>query len=490
MRHARVLHVVAGPPRLGPAIERTAAPTVVAATTIDDAPRAVDVVHAHERAWAAGERAARARGVPWVATVDGDEDPAVPWPDLVLVPDEAVARRLAAASPHTTVRVAGRARAPAELLDGTGQAAPRHHALSRHGAHALAADLDDWYGALVHGVPVRRSTPDPHPPSVTVVVPTHDRPGLLGHALDALAAQTYPADLVDLVVVDDASTDPDVGDVLAAAVERFGGRLTVLRNPHNLGAGPSRNHGVAAATGDIIAFTDDDCRPTATWLELLVSAFRTEVGLVQGRTQPDPALPRGPTSRSQWTSREAGLYETCNIAYRRAALDALGAPPFATELQDVIRRTVGTRVAAHGFGEDADLGWRVREAGYASRFVPEAMVHHHVFDHDLGHVLRRSLLAGAFPVLVAAHPQLRDTFLWRRWFLGRRHLLLGLAGVGLATARRPAGLLAIPYVLDVLRPDRPGRRARLRAAPVRALRDVVELGALVHGSVRTRTLVL
>jgi glycosyltransferase involved in cell wall biosynthesis len=86
-------------------------------------------------------------------------------------------------------------------------------------------------------------------PSVTAVVPTRDRPELLRRALDAILGQDYPGP-VDVVVVYDQS-EPDRS--LAADP-----RVTVLVNDRSPGLAGARNTGILAATGELVAFCDDD----------------------------------------------------------------------------------------------------------------------------------------------------------------------------------------------------------------------------------------
>jgi glycosyltransferase involved in cell wall biosynthesis len=92
----------------------------------------------------------------------------------------------------------------------------------------------------------------------TVIIPTHNRPRELQECLDALACQDYPKDQFEVIVVDDGS-DPPLSAVPGAQF---------LYQAH---AGPAiaRNTGAARASGQWLAFTDDDCRPAANWLKVL-----------------------------------------------------------------------------------------------------------------------------------------------------------------------------------------------------------------------------
>ncbi len=91
-----------------------------------------------------------------------------------------------------------------------------------------------------------------HRPLVSVVIPTCNRAGLLRRAIASVLRQTY--DHIEVIVIDDASTD-DTRNV----VESFGDqRIRYLRHASNQGGAATRNTGIDAATGEYIAFLDDD----------------------------------------------------------------------------------------------------------------------------------------------------------------------------------------------------------------------------------------
>jgi glycosyltransferase involved in cell wall biosynthesis len=100
--------------------------------------------------------------------------------------------------------------------------------------------------------------------SVAVVVPAKDQP-LLVDVVEAIADQSYPDDLVEILVVDDGSRQPlEVADLS----ERARHRTRVLRHRfEGFGAGAARRAGAAAATSDILAFLDSDVRVPHHYLE-------------------------------------------------------------------------------------------------------------------------------------------------------------------------------------------------------------------------------
>lgn len=92
-----------------------------------------------------------------------------------------------------------------------------------------------------------------HYPSVSVVVPTRDRPELLRAALRAILDQEYPGDIETVVVYD--QSEPDMSLEEMAAPDR---RVRVIRNGRTPGLAGTRNSGILAATGELVAFCDDD----------------------------------------------------------------------------------------------------------------------------------------------------------------------------------------------------------------------------------------
>jgi glycosyltransferase involved in cell wall biosynthesis len=354
---------------------------------------------------------------------------------------------------------------------------------------AQAADLDELYLAAAAriAIPLPRRYAESDS-TVSVVVATFNRSDLVARTIECLLAQTYPAELVEIVVVDDHSTDGTAETLAGLASDR----VRVLQPPAKGYAAGARNHGVAHARGEIICFTDDDCRPEPLWLEALVAGFAEGIDLVQGRTRPDPDQPRGRWSRTISTPREYGLYETANLGVRRSAVLALDDQPFNPQVPGELRRVLGRSLGTPGIGEDVDFGWRVRRRG-GTRFASHAVVRHQVFDGSPGMTLRDAVRAAGFPLLVRRVPELRRAFFWHRWFLRSAHLALLVAIIAVAVAATVSPYAAVgaaPYLWLIVRPERRGRLVRLRRAPFAALRDLVEVGGCLAGSVYSRRLVI
>jgi GT2 family glycosyltransferase len=108
---------------------------------------------------------------------------------------------------------------------------------------------------------------------VSVVIPTYNRDGIIGRAIESALAQTY-SDL-HVIVADDGSSDNT-----RAVVEAYGSRVTYMRQP-NAGVSAARNFGMRHAQGEFIAFLDSDDGWRPWKIEAQVAALRRhpEAGL-------------------------------------------------------------------------------------------------------------------------------------------------------------------------------------------------------------------
>jgi glycosyltransferase involved in cell wall biosynthesis len=193
------------------------------------------------------------------------------------------------------------------------------------------------------------------------VIPVLDERLRLPHLLDALVHQQGAPDL-EVVVVDNGSTDgtPDI-----AAAHPL--RPKVVREPAR-GPYAARNAGWAAASGELIAFTDADCRPDAGWVAGGCRAIAAGADLVggaiiqQGSDHPTvwERYDRATYLRQDRFVSDQGFAATANLFIKDAVLDAVG--PFRPEL------------VASG---DLELCWRAAEAGFVLAYAPDAIVRHH-----------------------------------------------------------------------------------------------------------------
>jgi O-antigen biosynthesis protein len=197
-------------------------------------------------------------------------------------------------------------------------------------------------------------------PMVSVIVCSHNGAETLSDCLGGLAKLRYPS--YEVIVVNDGSTD-ETPDIAA----RYGARLI---DTENGGLSRARNIGLSAATGEIVAYLDDDACPDPDWLSYLAHSFITRNDAAYGGPNIPPAedgpvaecvanAPGGPT-HVLLSDREAEHIPGCNAAFRRSALDALG----------------GFDPRFRAAGDDVDICWRMRERGWTLGFNPAAMVWH------------------------------------------------------------------------------------------------------------------
>jgi GT2 family glycosyltransferase len=317
-------------------------------------------------------------------------------------------------------------------------------------------------------------------PSVAIVIGTRRRETRLAFALEALAEQTYPLDLIEVVVV----RDGDDAEQRARAPE--GLRLEVLTMPDRRSAASKRNAGWHAVGADLIVFTDDDCRPSSTWIEELVAAWQDAGGgmfcVIQGAVKPDPDelhLLTG-LARSLSVDEADGWFQTANLALPRSLLERVGG--FDERF-------------ARAAGEDTDLGLRAIGAGARSVFAHEAVVWHAVHTLSLPAAVRDVARADQVAELIRLHPDQRRR-VFCRIFWKRSHALvtLGLAGAVLGRRRRVALLAGVPYAVENYDTSVPVSARHVAGValhlPARFLVDLAELAQTVRGAIRSRTLLL
>lgn len=327
-------------------------------------------------------------------------------------------------------------------------------------------------------------------PTVTVIVPTFNRAGPLGDTLAHLSAQDYPADRVEIVVVDNSSAD-DTEDVVARAAARSLFPIHFYRK-ENRGPAASRNYAIARSAGEVIAFTDSDCTMAPDWLRKGVSLLSPGTALVAGSVRPinNPQRVPGFFYHQISHTREDYIYATANAFYRRDVVAELGGfnEHFGTYPWGM---PVG--------GEDTDLAWRARRAGYGALFAPDLVVHHQASDLPPIAWMLEPIRSFVVPRLVRDVPEIRKG-LWARYFLSRDHAFFyPLVGgmIAWSTGRRRAALLlALPWVIEqrslISRDVRVPRR--WWRIPVKlslmAERHAVLTLTIVASSIKHRTIVL
>lgn len=320
---------------------------------------------------------------------------------------------------------------PETLLGG---APPRFLRLSSTGAAAL----EELRGGRVVSQPAaalaRRLTdtdlavacPAPLPPrlTITVVVPVRDRPQELDRCLRSLG-RAHP-----VVVVDDGSTD---AGAIATVCEDHGARLVRREAPG--GPAAARNDGWGRVASDLVAFVDSDCRVPDGWVDRLLGHFVDPLvvavapRIVAGRRRgPRSALDMGPRPATVGPGGRVPYVPTAALIARRA--------PLGDGFDPSLR-----------LGEDVDLVWRLRAAGWRIHYDPSVEVAHDDPSTLGGRLRRRFGYGTSVGPLARRHPGDLD------------HLVLApgpaVTVAGLATARPVvATASAATVVLSLARPLR------------------------------------
>ena len=328
-------------------------------------------------------------------------------------------------------------------------------------------------------------------PSVAVVVTSYRRPDFLPGLLAALERQTLPREDFEVVIADNGSAD-ETWSLLERLIAGTTLRATAVRLDTNMGPGGGRNRAVPSTTAPVIAFTDDDCLPSPTWLAETVAAFDAGADLVQGQVHPDPSDrdEAGPWFHTKSIISPTPFFETCNVAYRRTFFEQVSG---FDETDSLTAQGGGGRA----FGEDALLAWRVKQAGGRGQFVPESLVYHRNIPADFHDYLKGQRYLVGFPGLGQRSGLVADWF-WHGYFLSNvtgRFDLAVASVIAAALTRRPLLLIGVfPWLRwrwvnanELAKGDR--LTAVVRLAQL-GIGDSVSLWALVRGSVRHRRLVL
>ncbi|MEA5532763.1 glycosyltransferase [Crocosphaera sp. XPORK-15E] len=209
-------------------------------------------------------------------------------------------------------------------------------------------------------------------PNVSVIIPIYNGEEDLPNLIDCLRSQTYPKDQVEYLLVNNNSSDQtsQILEKAAADAQQIGINLKALNENQIQSSYAARNQGIRQAIGNILAFTDADCRPIPQWIEELVKPFIDEnIGIVVGEL----AALSGNSLLEKYAERYGVMSQkfllehpflpygqTANLAIRRSIFHQVGLfRPYLTT------------------GGDADICWRIQqETNWKLTFSPTAIIHH------------------------------------------------------------------------------------------------------------------
>jgi cellulose synthase/poly-beta-1,6-N-acetylglucosamine synthase-like glycosyltransferase len=209
-------------------------------------------------------------------------------------------------------------------------------------------------------------------PAVSILVPARNEAGVIARTVERLCALEYPPEKLEIVIVDDGSTD-GTGDIVdrAAAADRRVRCLRVPRERGGRGKSAALTYAVEASRHDLIAIYDADNRPEPDSLRLLVAALVADPGLAAtvGKFR---CLNRHRNLLTRFVNIETLAFQWIMQAGRWAMLGVTTLP--GTNF--VIWRSVLQGVGGwdeEALTEDAELTIRLYETGRRIRFVPGAV---------------------------------------------------------------------------------------------------------------------
>ena len=228
-------------------------------------------------------------------------------------------------------------------------------------------------------------------PKVSVVIASYNGAATLEACLKSLEDLNYPN--YETILVDDGSTDET--PKIAAKFEK----VRSIRYEENQGLSVARNTGIQAAVGEIVAFTDSDCRADEDWLRFLVhDLINSKFAAIGGHNflplddswvaSAVMVSPGGP-AHVMLTDRIAEHIPGCNMAFYKWALDEIGG------FDPVFWRA----------GDDVDVCWRLQERGYKIGFSHAGFVWHYRRSTVRAYLKQQAGYGEAEALLVRKHPE-------------------------------------------------------------------------------------
>lgn len=259
--------------------------------------------------------------------------------------------------------------------------------------------------------------PEVRPPTVSVVAAVHNKASSLRDFMTRFADQTYPGQ-VELVLVDDASTDGSGAIIRHQDFELPGLVTRLVTNPRNLGNCASRNRGIESATGDVLIVLDADCLPNREFVAEHARSHRVlgadiTIGPMGIETAGRPIerlfeeLSRDPARVarervSQWPSSPACFLNcvTNNFSVSRSFLTLLDEPLFDPAFSY-------SKAEDSGFGwEDIEMGYRCWSRGARIRFASRAWTVHRTHPPEIPDADKPLRSLANFERLLGKHSEL------------------------------------------------------------------------------------
>lgn len=246
-------------------------------------------------------------------------------------------------------------------------------------------------------------------PCISILIPSRNRAAQLERCLRSLLALDYPAHVLEIVVVDDASTDGT-----RAMLQRFieetaihGWTIRLISHASQQGVGNGRNTAAQAASHALLAYIDSDCVASPNWLKELVPAFQ------DARTAAVGGMLRA-YDRTTMLGRYEDVRSSLFMGVRPQEARPEGPLTYVPAANLLVRRAAWQQLegfAPLNFGEDVDFCRRLLAAGYRVHYLPYGAVYHDYRTRLRDFLRTRVSYASSEAVLLQLHPHERRTLI-------------------------------------------------------------------------------
>lgn len=203
-------------------------------------------------------------------------------------------------------------------------------------------------------------------PFVSVIIPVKNRPDDIKDCLNSIFSVNWKKENLEVIVVDDGSDDetPEIAEKLGAKV---------VRREKSGGPSAARNAGAEIAQGDILAFIDSDCTVDDTWLLDLIPYIMTPgIGALGGFV----ASYYNTTALDKYEEAMSSLSMGRRLLYEANTEGNFYVPTCNMLVKKEIYKSVGCLNPEMHLGEDVDLCWRIRNAGFGLLYVTTGRAWH------------------------------------------------------------------------------------------------------------------
>ncbi len=227
-----------------------------------------------------------------------------------------------------------------------------------------------WKGLLEAGSVL----PPPRWPCVSIAIPSYNRAKELERCLRSLFALDYPVQCLEIIVVDDASTD-ETSNTLECMMQEaamYGLSMRAVLHEKQQGVGVSRNTSAKVARYELLAYIDSDCVASPNWLKELVPAFQdVRIAAVGGMIRA--------YERNTLLGRYEDVRSSLFMGMRSQQVRLEGPLTYLPTANIVMRRAIWQQLGGFApmtHGEDVHFCRRLLTAGASILYLPQGVVYH------------------------------------------------------------------------------------------------------------------